>query len=195
MTTEPFRIDLETIRDRARSHMDAGPLTPSYGHDVKHVIAVLQEALASEIVCELRYRAHYYAASGLHGEIVKAEFLQHAQEERVHGERIAERIDQLGAVPNFDPSTLSQRAHTSYVVNDDLLGMLREDLVAERVAVQIYTEIVRWLGDADPTTRRMMEDILAQEEEHADDLASLLERLREAPAPKRDVAPRSLDAS
>jgi bacterioferritin len=181
MTTEPFRIDLETIRDRALRHMEAGPLTPSYGHDVGRVIDVLQEVLATEIVCELRYRAHYYAAAGLHGEIVKQEFLEHAREEREHGERIAERIDQLGALPSFDPATLSERAHARYVVGDDLVAMLREDLVAERVAVQTYTEIVRWLGDADPTTRRLMEDILAQEEEHADDLASLLERVRQAP--------------
>ncbi|MCB9617399.1 MAG: bacterioferritin [Sandaracinus sp.] len=178
MTTESFRIDLEKIRDRARKHMDAGPLTPSYGKDVDRVVQVLQEVLATEIVCELRYRAHYYAAKGLHGEIVKSEFLEHASEEREHGERIAERIDQLGAIPNFDPATLSERAHAQYQVGGSLADMLREDLVAERVAVQTYTEIVRWLGDADPTTRRMMEDILAQEEEHADDLASLLERLR-----------------
>ena len=180
---------METIRRRARDHMMKGPLTPAYGsreHDGPHsteadrqrIVAVLQETLATELVCELRYRAHYYAAAGFRGEVAADEFLEHAREEREHGERIAARIAQLGGQPNFDPASLSDRAHADYGVGEDLVLMLEEDLVAERVAVQTYTEIIRWLGDADPTTRRMMEEILAQEEEHADDIAGLLERAR-----------------
>jgi bacterioferritin len=178
MPTQPFRIDIETIRERARQHMGRGPLTPSYGEDVSRVIDVLQDVLATELVCELRYRAHYYATEGVHCDIVRQELIEHAHDERVHGEKVAERIDQLGAIPNFDPASLSERAHARYSVGRDLVAMLEEDLIAERVAVQTYTEIVRWLGDADPTTRRMMEVILAQEEQHADDLVSLLQRVR-----------------
>lgn len=176
---QAFRIDMEKIRERARKHMDKGAVTSAYGEDVERVVAVLQEVLATEIVCELRYRAHYFAATGLRGEIVKEEFLEHANEERAHAERVAERIDQLGALPNFDPATLTKRSHAPFEVGEGLVALLEEDLLAERVAVETYTEIVRWLGDADPTTRRMMEDILAEEEHHADDMAGLLERVNE----------------
>ncbi|MBX3250761.1 MAG: bacterioferritin [Myxococcales bacterium] len=179
MPIQAFKIDMEEIRKRARAHMSKGAVTSAYGEDVDRVVAVLQEVLATEIVCELRYRAHYYAATGLRGEIVKPELLEHANEERAHAERVAERIDQLGALPNFDPATLTKRSHAAFEVGADLVALLEEDLVAERVAVETYTEIVRWLGDADPTTRRLMESILAEEEHHADDLAGLLERVHE----------------
>jgi bacterioferritin len=152
-------------------------VTQAYGADLPRVIQVLNEALATEIVCVLRYKRHYYTASGIHAGTVAAEFLEHAQEEQEHADMLAERIVQLGGDPDFNPDTLSTRTHTEYDASADLIDMIKEDLIAERVAIASYTEIVQWLGDGDPTTRRVFEHLLGQEEEHADDLRSLLERL------------------
>ncbi|MHA6758617.1 ferritin-like domain-containing protein [Streptacidiphilus sp. PAMC 29251] len=172
-----FLTDIKTLRDRARNEMGKGPVTDAYGADLKRVLQVLNEALATEIVCVLRYKRHYYTASGLYSEPVAAEFLEHAGEEQTHADLLAQRIVQLGGEPDFDPDTLSSRSHTPYDASADLIDMVKEDLIAERVAVASYTEIVQWLGDKDPTTRRVFEQLLAQEEEHADDLRGLLERI------------------
>lgn len=157
--------------------MDQGPITSAYGADRERVVEVLNEALATELVCILRYKRHYYTATGLNAAPVAAEFLQHPNEEQVHADQIALRITQLQGEPNFNPEGLATRAHAEYDDSTDLLAMVREDLVAERVAIQSYSEIITWLGSADPTTRRMLEDILAIEEEHADDLLSVLETI------------------
>ncbi|WP_329037179.1 ferritin-like domain-containing protein [Streptomyces sp. NBC_01725] len=172
-----FLTDIRTIRERARKEIEKGPVTDAYGADLGRVIQVLNEALATEIVCTLRYKRHYYTATGLYAEPVAAEFLEHAGEEQQHADRLAERIVQLGGEPDFDPDTLTKRSHAEYDASLDLIEMIKEDLVAERVAIAAYTEIAQWLGDGDPTTRRIFEDLLAQEEEHADDLRGLLERL------------------
>ena len=172
-----FLTDIETLRARARAEVGRGPITDAYGADRERVIAVLNEALATEIVCVLRYKRHYYMASGLSSGQAAAEFLQHANEEQQHADEIAARIVQLQGEPNFDPEGLTSRSHAEYVEGDTLTDMIREDLVAERVAIASYQEIIRWIGDGDPTTRVMLERILATEEEHADDLLSLLTEL------------------
>jgi len=169
-----FLTDITTLRERARATMEAGPITASYGADREQVISVLNEALATEIVCVLRYKRHYYMAEGLNAGPVAAEFLQHANEELGHADQIALRITQLQGAPNFSPEGIVDRSHAEYVEGTTLVDMIREDLVAERIAIESYSEIIRWLGDKDSTTRRLMEDILAVEEEHADDLLSLL---------------------
>lgn len=169
-----FLTDIQTLRQRARAQMEQGPITSSYGADREKVIAVLNEALATEIVCVLRYKRHYYMADGLNAGPVADEFLQHANEEMGHADQIALRITQLQGAPNFDPAGITDRSHAEYVEGTTLVEMIKEDLVAERIAIESYTEIIRWLGDNDTTTRRMMEDILAVEEEHADDLLDLL---------------------
>ena len=167
-------MDLAAIRERARAKMDDGAVTGAYGADIVRVIEVLNEVLATEIVCVLRYRNHYYMASGVNSPVVAAEFLEHANEEQMHADWVAERITQLGGEPNFNPEGLVTRAHAEYAEGDTLEEMIREDLVAERIAIETYSEIIRWLKDNDPTTRRIIEDILKMEEEHADDLANLL---------------------
>jgi bacterioferritin len=172
-----FALDLDRIRTQAREQIDAGPVTDAYGADTKRVIDVLNEVLATELVCVLRYKRHYYTAQGVHGPAVAAEFLEHANDEQRHADLAAERIAQLGGQPDFNPAVLAQRSHTEYTAGTDIADMLREDLVAERIAIASYTEIARWLGDADPTTRRLIEQLLAEEEEHADDLRSLLARV------------------
>ncbi|WP_333767318.1 ferritin-like domain-containing protein [Streptomyces sp. IBSBF 2435] len=177
-----FLTDIETIRERARQEIGKGPVTDAYGADLPRVLQVLNEALATEIVCTLRYKRHYYTATGMYSEPVAAEFLEHAQEEEQHADKLATRIVQLGGEPDFNPDTLTGRSHAEYDASAGLVTMIEEDLVAERVAIASYTEIVKWLGDRDPTTRRVFEDLLAQEEEHADDLRGLLERL---PAERR----------
>lgn len=169
-----FLSDIETLRKRARKAIEDGAVTPGYEADREAVCRVLNEALATELVCVLRYKRHYFMAQGMASESVKAEFLEHAKEEQAHADRIAERIVQLGGEPDFDPSILAGRSHSQYVEGSDLVSMVREDLVAERIAIESYREIVTWLGGADPTTRRIMEEILANEEEHAEDLSSLL---------------------
>lgn len=175
---EPFRLDMEAIRRRAREKMDEGAVTESYRADRGQVIAVLNEVLATETVCVLRYKNHYFMAPGVHGDTVAKEFLQHAQEEQEHADRVAKRIAQLGGNPNLNPEGLHTRSHAEYREVYDLEEMIREDLAAERVAITTYSEIIRWLGDDDPTTRGMMEELLAKEEEHADELAMLLAPLR-----------------
>jgi bacterioferritin len=169
-----FLLDIEKIRDRARQHMERGAVTDSYRADVKRVIDVLNEVLATEIVCNLRYRRHYHMASSIHAQSVAAEFLEHAKEEQQHAEMVAERIAQLGGEPDFSPEGLATRSHSQYDRERDLKSMIQEDLIAERIAIQSYSEVVRWLGDDDPTSRRVMEEILRTEEEHADDLVRLL---------------------
>ncbi|HEY0541823.1 MAG TPA: ferritin-like domain-containing protein [Actinoallomurus sp.] len=172
-----FLTDVKTLRERARAEIDKGPITEAYGADLKRVIEVCNEALATEIVCVLRYKRHYYTASGIHSEPVAAEFLEHAADEQRHADLLAERIAQLGGSPDFDPARLSVRSHTQYDGSENLVDMITEDLVAERIAIASYTEIAQWIGDGDPTTRRLFEELLADEEDHADDLKSLLERL------------------
>ncbi|HXX88621.1 MAG TPA: ferritin-like domain-containing protein [Acidimicrobiales bacterium] len=170
-----FLSDVETLRARARKQIEEGPITESYGADRTRVIAVLNEALATELVCILRYKRHYFMAEGIDAANAAAEFLQHATDEQGHADRIAARIVQLQGEPNFDPTGLATRSHAEYVEGDNLIEMIKEDLVAERVAIESYNEIIRWLGDKDVTTRRLVEDILAVEEEHADDLLTLLQ--------------------
>lgn len=168
--------DIATLRENARAHIGRGPLTSDYGADSERVVAVLNEALATELVCVLRYKRHYYMAEGINSASVAAEFLQHAVEEQGHADQIAARIVQLQGEPDFNPATLVARSHAEYVPGTDLIDMIKEDLVAERIAIASYGEIVRWLGDKDITTRRLMEDILAVEEEHADDLLTFLKQ-------------------
>jgi bacterioferritin len=169
-----FLTDIKTLRERARATMDQGPITSAYGADRDKVVAVLNEALATEIVCVLRYKRHYYMADGLNAGPVADEFLQHANEEMGHADQLALRITQLQGEPNFNPEGITDRSHAEYVEGTTLVDMIKEDLVAERIAIESYNEVARWLGDKDPTTRRLMEEILAVEEEHADDLLSLL---------------------
>jgi bacterioferritin len=174
-----FLTDVATLRQRAREHMEQGPITAAYGADRERVIDVLNEALATEIVCVLRYKRHYFTATGINAGPVAAEFLQHANDVLGHADQIAMRITQLQGQPNFDPATLTQRSHAEYDASLALSDMIKEDLVAERVAIASYSDIVRWLGDKDPTTRRLVETILAVEEEHADDLLNLLQEIGE----------------
>ena len=176
MPAGSFTADVTAIRERARRKMEQGPVTGSYGKDPKEVIAVLNEVLATEIVCWMRYTRHAISATGINRAQVSGEFTEHAEEERGHAMRVAERISQLGGDPDFDPATVAARSHTTYETfsDDDLEGMLRENLAAERIVIATYQEIIRWLGDTDVTTRRLLEDILAEEEEHADDILDLL---------------------
>src|SRR6266851_5856357 len=174
MTDKPFLTDVQELRRRARQHIEAGAVTDAYRGDRETVIKLLNEALATEIVCVLRYKRHYFMAQGIHSEPIAAEFLQHANEEQGHADEIAGRIVQLGGSPNFNPEGLLMRSHSEYVEGQTLLDMIKEDLVAERVAIDSYTEMIRYIGDDDYTTRRMLEGILAVEEEHAEDLASFL---------------------
>jgi bacterioferritin len=177
MTNKPFMTDIQTLRQRAREHIEQGAVTPGYSADRDIVIKLLNESLATEIVCVLRYKRHYYMASGINAQSVAAEFLQHANEEQMHADQIAARIVQLGGEPNFSPEGLLTRSHSEYVAGPSLTDMIREDLIAERIAIDSYREMIGYLGTDDPTTRRMMEGILAMEEEHADDLVNLLEEL------------------
>ena len=174
---QPFLSDIQELRRRAREHISQGAVTPGYQADRDTVVRLLNEALATEIVCTLRYKRHYFMAKGIHAEGVAAEFLQHSQDEQQHADQIAERITQLGGEPDFSPDGLATRSHAEYVEGGSLEEMIKEDLVAERIAIDSYKEIVLYLGGKDPTSRRLMEEILAKEEEHADDLANLLEDL------------------
>ena len=169
-----FLSDIATLRKRAREHITEGAVTPGYHADRSVVIKLLNEALATEIVCVLRYKRHHFMAKGIHAEGVAAEFLEHANEEQQHADQIAARITQLGGEPDFSPDGLASRSHAEYVEGENLEDMIREDLVAERIAIDSYSEMIRWIGDKDSTTRRMLEGILAMEEEHAEDLVSLL---------------------
>ncbi|HEY9379946.1 MAG TPA: ferritin-like domain-containing protein [Burkholderiales bacterium] len=169
-----FLSDIQTIRQRAREHIEQGAVTPGYAADRDTVLRLLNEALATEIVCTLRYKRHYYMATGIQSEAAKAEFLEHANQEQQHADQIAERIVQLGGDPNFSPDGLTTRSHAEYVEGGTLREMIEEDLVAERIAIESYKEMALYIGEKDPTTRRLLEEILATEEEHADDLVSLL---------------------
>ena len=174
MNDKPFLTDVEELRRRARQHIEEGAVTEGYRADRETVIRLLNEALATEIVCVLRYKRHYFMAQGIHSDPIAQEFLTHANEEQGHADQIAGRIVQLGGSPNFSPEGLLTRSHSEYVEGSTLLDMIKEDLVAERVAIDSYTEMIRYVGDNDYTTRRMLEGILAIEEEHADDLSSFL---------------------
>lgn len=175
VSDKPFLTDVKTLRERARQHIENGAVTEGYKADRETVIKVLNEALATEIVCVLRYKRHYFMASGIHAESVAAEFLQHANDEQGHADQIAQRIVQLGGEPDLNPAGLLTRSHAEYVEGDSLTDMIKEDLVAERIAIDSYREIIQFVGNDDPTTRRLMEGILAVEEEHADDLVNLLQ--------------------
>ena len=175
MPDQPFLSDIQAIRERARKHIEDGAVTENYGADKETVLKLLNDSLATEIVCTLRYRRHYFMAKGLTSAGVAAEFLEHAKEEEGHADQFAERIVQLGGEPNFSPEGLATRSHAEYVEGNSLIDMIREDLVAERIAIESYRDMIRYLGTGDPTTRRLLEDVLAVEEEHADDLLSLIE--------------------
>jgi len=170
----PFLSDIKEIRRRAREHVKLGAVTPSYQADLVTVIKLLNEALATEIVCTLRYKHHYFMAEGLHAKSVADEFLEHANEEQIHADQIAKRIRQLGGNPNMNPEGILTRSHAEYQEGSTLMEMIYEDLVAERIAIESYSEMIHYLGEKDPTTRRIMEEILAKEEEHAEDMASLM---------------------
>jgi bacterioferritin len=172
--SQRLQLDLERIRHHAREQLRAGAVTRANTIEPAQMIGVLQDALATELVCALRYHAHAFAAKGVRGELVAEELRTHAAEEQQHAELIAQRIDQLGGIPDLDPAGLSGRSHTEFRTGISLQLVLTEDLVAERVAIETYTEIIRWIGDRDPTTRRVLEEILAKEEEHADDIVRLL---------------------
>lgn len=176
-----FVSDIHAIRERARRHIEDGAVTETYAADRETVVKLLNEALATEIVCVLRYKRHYYMASGLMADAIKAEFLEHATEEQQHADQIAERIVQLGGEPDLNPSVLSGRSHAEYVEGKDLRDMVKEDLVAERIAIDSYREMINFIGDRDTTTKRILEGILAQEEEHADELADMLNGLTGKP--------------
>jgi bacterioferritin len=174
---QPFLTDIKTLRERARQHIENGAVTSGYSADRETVIKLLNEALATEIVCVLRYRRHYFMASGINAESVAAEFLQHANEEQGHADQIAHRIVQLQGEPDFNPEGLLTRSHAEYVEGTTLIDMIKEDLVAERIAIDSYREMITYFGNQDVTTRRLMEEILAVEEEHADDLVNMLQKM------------------
>ena len=177
MADKPFLTDIKTLRERARQHIENGAVTEGYRADRETAVKILNEALATEIVCVLRYKRHYFMASGIHAESVAAEFLEHANDEQGHADQIAHRIVQLQGEPNFNPDGLLMRSHAEYVEGTSLTEMIKEDLVAERIAIDSYREMITFFGNDDPTSRRLMESILAVEEEHADDLVSLLEKM------------------
>ena len=177
MADKPFLTDIKTLRERARQHIENGAVTEGYRADRETAVKILNEALATEIVCVLRYKRHYFMASGIHAEGVAAEFLEHANDEQGHADQIAQRIVQLQGAPNFNPEGLLMRSHAEYVEGSSLTDMIKEDLVAERIAIDSYRDMINYFGNDDPTSRRLMESILAVEEEHADDLVSLLEKM------------------
>ena len=170
-----FMTDINTLRKRAREHIMQGAITPGYTAHRETVVKLLNEALATEIVCVLRYKRHFFMASGINADSVAAEFQQHAAEEQQHADQIAARIVQLNGAPNLNPEGLTSRSHAEYVEGENLVDMIKEDLVAERIAIDSYREMINYVGDQDTTTKRMLEGILAMEEEHADDLVGLLE--------------------
>jgi bacterioferritin len=174
-TAKPFLSDVRTLRDRARKNLNEGVVTKTYGGDVNRTIDLLQSVLATEIVCVLRYTMHAVSATGISSEAIKAEFAQHAKEEQAHMMAVAERIDQLGGSPNFNPEGLATRSASQYAEVDSLVEMIKENLIAERIAVDHYRELIRFFGDDDPTTRVMLEGILSVEEEHATDMSDLLQ--------------------
>ena len=174
---QPFLSDIQEIRKRARQHMERGAVTENYKGDIDTSVKILNEALATELVCVLRYKRHQFMAKGLSAQSVAEEFAEHAAEEQSHADRIAERITQLGGDPDFSPDGLATRSHSEYIEGETLTDMIKEDLVAERIAIESYSEMVRYFGHNDPTSRRLMEEILAKEEEHAEDMKTLIERV------------------
>ena len=174
--SKPQLTDVKTLREQARRHIEEGAVTENYGADREKVLQLLNEALATELVCVLRYRHDYFMARGIHSSAVATEFLEHATEELAHADQLAERIVQLGGEPDFNPNSITGRSHAEYRIGKTLQEAIRENLVAERIAIDSYREMVQFIGDSDPTTRRMLEEILAAEEEHADDLADLLQQ-------------------
>ena len=182
-TNKPFLTDIAELRRRAREHIEKGAVTAAYHGDLAVVIDLLNQALATEIVCVLRYKRHFFMARGINAEAVAAEFAQHATEEQGHADQIAARITQLGGEPDFNPQGLAMRSHAEYVPGVDLYDMIQEDLVAERIAIESYSEMIRYIGDGDVTTRRMLESILAVEEEHAEDMKTLLESMGKTTPP------------
>jgi bacterioferritin len=182
-----FVSDLKEIRRRAREHISNGAVTGGYRANPALVCELLNEALATELVCVLRYKRHYFMASGIHAESVAAEFQEHATQEQQHADQLAARITQLGGEPNFDPEGLATRSHAEYVAGNSLLEMIKEDLVAERIAIDSYAEMIRYIGDKDFTTRRLLEGILAVEEEHADDMKNLLELVTDGGSPSKEL--------
>lgn len=174
MTKKSFLTDVQTLRKQARQHIDEGAVTSGYAADRKTVLKLLNDALATEIVCILRYRRHYFMAKGIESKSIADEFLVHANEELGHADLIAERIVQLGGEPDFSPDSLASRSHAEYIAADSLANMIKENLIAERIAIDSYREMIQYLGDQDPTTRRMLESILAVEEKHAEEMADLL---------------------
>jgi len=177
VANKPFLTDIKTLRERARKHIENGAVTEGYTADRETAVKILNEALATEIVCVLRYKRHYFMASGIHAEGVAAEFLEHANDEQGHADSIAQRIVQLKGEPNFNPEGLLMRSHAEYVEGETLTDMIKEDLVAERIAIDSYRDMITYFGNDDPTSRRLLESILAVEEEHADDLVNLLETM------------------
>ena len=175
MDQASFLTDVRALRKRARQHLDEGAVTSGYSADRETVLKQLNDSLATELVCVLRYRRHHFMAKGIHSQAVAAEFLAHSDEEQGHADLLAERIVQLGGEPEFSPHGLAARSHAEYVAGVTLIDMIREDLVAERIAIDSYRGFIRYLGDKDPTTRRLLESILAVEEQHADELADLLQ--------------------
>ncbi|MEO8342945.1 MAG: ferritin-like domain-containing protein [Gallionella sp.] len=177
MIKESFLTDVKTLRKQARQHLDQGAVTPSYAANRETVLKLLNEALATELVCVLRYRRHYFMARGIESKSIATEFLEHANEELAHADLIAARIVQLGGEPDFSPDTLTGRSHAEYIAADTLVDMIREDLIAERIAIDSYREMIQYLGNQDSTTKRMLESILAVEEQHAEEMSDLLEGL------------------
>jgi bacterioferritin len=175
-TSTPFLSDVQELRRRARENMMRGPVTSDYRGDVDQAVDVLNQALATEVVCVLRYKRHYYMSRGIYKDAVAQEFLEHANDEQQHADQIAERITQLGGAPNFNPEGMTTRSHSEYAEGASMVDMIKENLVAERVAIESYREMIRFFGENDPTTRRMLESILAKEEEHANDMVDLLEQ-------------------
>ncbi len=189
MANQTVMTDVQTLRQRARQHIEEGAVTAGYSADRKMVVKLLNDSLATEIVCVLRYRRHYFMARGIHSQAIAEEFLAHSNEELGHADQIAERIVQLGGEPNFSPEGLVSRSHAEYVEGVSLRDMIKEDLVAERIAIDSYRDFIAYLSDQDPTTKRMLESILAVEEEHADDLADLLQVM---PAEAKAARPATL---
>ena len=177
MADKPFLTDIQTLRERARKHIENGAVTEGYSANRETVVKLLNEALATELVCVLRYKRHYFMASGIHAASAAAEFLEHANDEQGHADQIAQRIVQLQGEPNFNPEGLLMRSHAEYVEGTTLVDMIQEDLVAERIAIESYRDMINYFGNDDPTSRRLLEGILAVEEEHADDLVNLLEKM------------------
>ncbi|MBU2887876.1 bacterioferritin [Gilvimarinus agarilyticus] len=177
MTQTAFIHDLQARKQKAKQHMMRGAVTEDYTNDREVIVKMLNEALATELICVLRYKVHHFTANGRGARDAAVEFLEHAQEEQEHADKLAERISQLGAEPEMNPSVLAERSHSDYHSGGDTIEMLKEDLVAERIAISSYREMIQYIGDKDPTTRRLLEDLLAQEEEHADDLVDLLEHI------------------